>query len=44
MGVCAHSGVGAYHKAGPSRVTYPDLLVEPQAAAVEYEIAIMEAA
>lgn len=42
MGVCAHSGVGAL-KAGLSRATYPDLLVEPQAAAIEYEIAIVEA-
>lgn len=31
-------------RAGPSRITYPDLLIEPQAAAVEDEVAIMEAA
>lgn len=42
-GVCAHAGVGTHCWAGPSRATYPDLLVEPQAAAIEDEVAIVEA-
>ena len=37
-------GAGAHCRAGPSRITYPDLLIEPQAAAVEDEVAIVEAA
>lgn len=33
----------ALRKAGPSGAAHPDLLVEPQAAAVEDEVAIVEA-
>lgn len=43
MGVCVHAGAGAHRKAGPGNATYPDLLVQPQAAAVQDEVAIVEA-
>ena len=44
LGDRARVGAGAHCRPGPGRITYPDLLIEPQAAAVEDEVAIVEAA